>query len=64
MKNLHETKSTEEFVNCGEVKEVIDELEDNQPENPKEYKIWKEKINNLMGIYNNLCNFRAYKEIH
>lgn len=71
MKNLEETNVNAENNNdihrkdCGEIKELIDQLEDNKPaESSMEYIEWKKEINKLFQMYNLLCNFRAYKEIN
>ena len=54
----------QEFENCRQVQQVIDELEDNCPDRrTKEYNKWKEKINFLFESYNFFCKFTAYKKI-
>lgn len=55
---------SEDFENAGQVSEIIEELLDNTPDKKSiDYEEWKNKINNLIDIYHEKCNFVVYKKI-
>lgn len=52
----------EEYENCGDLDELIQKAELEQPnKEEKEYKIWVERINHLYLEYNRLVKFKCYK---
>lgn len=57
-------EEVKEYLNCGDLQEDINILEDNIPdERTKEYKEWTIKINNLMEKYNTFAGEKIYKLI-
>jgi hypothetical protein len=59
-----EEEEIKEYVNCGDLQDDIDYLEDHIPDKrTKEYRDWMEKINNLMKKYNSSANEKIYKLI-
>ena len=53
------------FVNCGDVQEEIDRLQNKEPDKrKKEWKIWKNQLNELFNKYNSLIEDKIYKLIN
>ncbi len=54
-----------QYVNALDVKNQIEEMFDNKPDGrkKKDLKIWKEKINFLIDIYNTKTQFVSYKKV-
>lgn len=55
-----------QYLNAVDIREEIERLEneeDSLDKRKKEYKIWKEKINFLMDMYNVKVGWKAYKNI-
>jgi len=55
-----------QYLNVVEIHEEIERLEDEEAKldkRKKEYKLWKEKINFLIDMYNVKVGWKAYKNI-
>lgn len=55
-----------QYINAGEVKEEIEKLEyeeDKLDKRKKEYKLWKDKMNFLIDMYNIKVGWKAYKKL-
>jgi len=55
-----------QYLNVVEIHEEIERLEDQKAtidKRKKEYKLWKEKINFLIDMYNVKVGWKAYKSI-
>ena len=55
-----------QYLNVVEIHEEIERLEDEEvklDKRKKEYKLWKEKINFLIDMYNVKVGWKAYKNI-
>ena len=55
-----------QYLNAVEIHEEIERLEDQKTtidKRKKEYKLWKEKINFLIDMYNVKVGWKAYKNI-
>jgi hypothetical protein len=54
-----------QYVNALDVKNQIEEMFDNKPDGrkKKDLKVWKEKINFLINIYNTKTQFVSYKKV-
>ena len=55
-----------QYLNVVEIHEEIERLEDEESKldkRKKEYKLWKEKINFLIDMYNVKVGWKAYKNI-
>jgi hypothetical protein len=54
-----------QYVNALDVKNQIEDMFDNKPDGrkKKELKVWKEKINFLIHIYNTKTQFVSYKKV-
>ena len=55
-----------QYLNLVDIKEEIDRLEDVEStldKRKKEYRLWKEKINFLIDMYNIKCGWKAYKKL-
>ena len=51
-----------EYLNLGEIHMKIESLEKEKPDaRTSEYKIWVEKINFLMKLYNSRASFKSFK---
>lgn len=51
-----------EYENCGDLDELIQKIELEQPDKKtKEYSLWLNKINLLYMEYNKLVKFKCYK---
>lgn len=66
MTNINTLSISElKFENCGDLDELIEEMEKLVPDKrkKKEYIDWKNKINYLYQNYNKLAKFKCYKLI-
>jgi hypothetical protein len=54
-----------QYVNALDVKNQIEDMFDNKPDGrkKKDLKVWKEKINFLIDIYNTKTQFVSYKKV-
>ncbi len=55
-----------QYINAAEVREEIEKLEyeeDKLDKRKKEYKLWKEKMNFLIDMYNVKVGWKAYKKL-
>jgi hypothetical protein len=55
-----------QYINAGEVKDEIEKLEyeeDKLDKRKKEYKLWKDKMNFLIDMYNIKVGWKAYKKL-
>jgi len=55
-----------QYLNAAEIHEEIERLEDEETKldkRKKEYRLWKEKINFLIDMYNVKVGWKAYKNI-
>lgn len=55
-----------QYINAGEVKDEIEKLEyeeDKLDKRKKEYKLWKDKMNFLIDMYNIKVGWKAYKKV-
>lgn len=54
-----------QYVNALDVKNQIEDMFDNKPDGrkKKDLKVWKEKINFLIDLYNTKTQFVAYKKV-
>lgn len=55
-----------QYINAGGVKEEIEKLEyeeDKLDKRKKEYKLWKDKMNFLIDMYNIKIGWKAYKKL-
>jgi hypothetical protein len=54
-----------QYVNALDVKNQIEDMFDNKPDGrkKKDLKVWKEKINFLINIYNTKTQFVSYKKV-
>jgi hypothetical protein len=55
-----------QYLNLADIKDEINRLEDIEntlDRRKKEYKLWKEKINFLIDMYNIKCGWKAYKKL-
>jgi hypothetical protein len=54
-----------QYVNALDVKNQIEEMFDTKPDGrkKKDLKVWKEKINFLIDIYNTKTQFVSYKKV-
>lgn len=55
-----------QYINAAEVKDEIERLEfeeDRIDKRKKEYRLWKEKMNFLMDMYNIKVGWKAYKKL-
>lgn len=55
-----------QYINAGEVKDELEKLEyeeDKLDKRKKEYKLWKDKMNFLIDMYNIKVGWKAYKKV-
>lgn len=55
-----------QYINAAEVRDQIEKLEfeeDKIDKRKKEYRLWKEKMNFLMDMYNIKVGWKAYKKV-
>lgn len=55
-----------QYINAAEVRDEIEKLEyeeDKLDKRKKEYKLWKEKMNFLIDMYNVKVGWKAYKKL-
>lgn len=55
-----------QYINAAEVKDEIERLEfeeDKIDKRKKEYRLWKEKMNFLIDMYNIKVGWKAYKKL-
>lgn len=55
-----------QYINAAEVKDEIEKLEyeeDKIDKRKKEYRLWKEKMNFLIDMYNVKVGWKAYKKL-
>ena len=55
-----------QYINLADIKEEIDRLDDIEhtfDKRKKEYRLWKEKVNFLIEMYNVKCGWKAYKKL-
>jgi|APFre7841882793_1041355.scaffolds.fasta_scaffold08227_4 hypothetical protein len=55
-----------QYLNLADIKEEIERLEfeeDKLDKRKKEYKLWKEKMNFLIDMYNIKVGWKAYKKL-
>jgi len=61
--NQYEVTDTSSTPDLMDLRETIDNLEDNMPEDDKskEYKTWKKNYNKVAEDYNRIAGFRAFR---
>ena len=55
-----------QYVSLGELQEEIDKLEEEGEKldkRKKEYKVWKDKINFLIDVYNTKSKYKTYNKV-